>query len=238
MRRLARLVFVATIAGGTVLASAPAAMAGGPTSVLLVSPSSGSIAALYVTDDRYYQLQRALGEQPAADGGAPDLHGGAGTTAINVTWLIHDVMVWRVDRVFVNVDGGPWVETRTSFDGPVHAQPATVHRSSDPALLLALLDRLGLPGDGVAANGHAPDGAGSDGIGSGGAASGGAASDGRGAEPTASGRPASTAVQEPAGGAPFGWWWVVAGLVVGAALGAGARPVITLLARTRIAGRA
>lgn len=131
-------------ATASLMAAAPVAWAGGPTSVLLVAPAEGRAAALYTTDQDYGRLLRALGEQPVADPKAPDLHGGPGTAAINVTWLVHDVSVWRVDRVFVDVAGGPWVLTSLSFDGPQVDAPGTVHRAGQPEVLLSLLGSLGL----------------------------------------------------------------------------------------------
>src|ERR671931_11148 len=68
-------------------------------------------AALYATDEAYGRLERLLVENPSPDPAAPDVHGGPGSDAINVTWLIHDVSVWRVDRVFTDAPGGPWIET-------------------------------------------------------------------------------------------------------------------------------
>jgi hypothetical protein len=141
-----RFTAVMVAIGTVLLIAAPPASAGGPTSVLLVSPTSEKTASLYTSDAAYDQLQRALGQNPTADSQAPSMHGGPGTSAINVTWLIHDVQVWRVDRVFMDGPDGPWVETLSSYEGIQFDQVGILHRAVDPQLLLGLLDKLGLRG--------------------------------------------------------------------------------------------
>jgi hypothetical protein len=122
--------------------AAPTAFAGGPTSVILVNPGTGKSAALYNSDADYTTLMEALGPRPPVPDG-PDLHGGPGTSAINITWLIHDVQVWRIDHVFMNEDGGPWVETYESFDGTAtFDQRGVVHKAANPQTLKALFDNM------------------------------------------------------------------------------------------------
>lgn len=120
------------------------AYAGGPTSVILVDPKTGKTAALYTNDKDYDLLVDALGPRPPVPDG-PDLHGGPGSSAINVTWLIHDVQVWRIDRVFLDDStGGPWVETaEVPFtDSVPYDQHGVVHRAQNPTVLRALLASL------------------------------------------------------------------------------------------------
>jgi hypothetical protein len=115
--------------------------------VLLVSPARQATASLYTTDEAYQRLARLVGENPTRDPGAPDLEGGPGSDAVNVTWLVHDVQVWRVDRIFTDAKGGPWIETLISPDGRLtFDQPGAVHRSSDAKELIALLTALKLLG--------------------------------------------------------------------------------------------
>jgi hypothetical protein len=140
MKRLAALVLA------LFLLAAPAAFAGGPTSVILVNPGTGKTAALYNEDVQYESLMKALGDQvPAADPAAPTLHGGPGSSALNITWLMHDVQVWRIDHVFMDMEGGPWVETYLSYAGNItFDQRGIVHKPSDPtALQKVLFDQLG-----------------------------------------------------------------------------------------------
>ena len=33
-----------------------------------------------------------------------------------MTWLIHDVAVWRVDRVYLGDEGGPWIATQSDMN--------------------------------------------------------------------------------------------------------------------------
>jgi hypothetical protein len=119
------------------------AYAGGPTSVIIVDPTTGRSAALYTNDKDYGLLMDVLGPRPPVTDG-PDLHGGPGSSAVNVTWLIHDVSVWRIDHVFLDDPAGPWVETaEPPFNDPVSFdQHGVVHRASNPAALRALLANL------------------------------------------------------------------------------------------------
>src|SRR2546423_11493579 len=95
--RLAALFAVVTT---LLVLGAPAAFAGGPTSVILVNPQTGATAALYNSSIDYQALNDALGEAPQQPvPGTPDLHGGPGSSAFNITWLMHDVQVWRSDPV-------------------------------------------------------------------------------------------------------------------------------------------
>jgi hypothetical protein len=143
---------------GVVLA-APSS-AGGPTSVLLVNPDTGRVAALYTSDPRYQRLSDLVGAsfgvsspspQPTASGSGGYLVGSGG---INVTWLVHDVQVWRVDRILVDGAGHVSVATQQDESGGSiwDVQPVT-HAPSDARALLALLDGLGLraPGSPAAA---------------------------------------------------------------------------------------
>jgi hypothetical protein len=148
MRRFTRLVAVAAGAAALVLVVPVPASAGGPTSVLLVSPGRHATASLYTTDEAYARLLRMVGENPVADPAAPDVHGGPGSDAINVTWLVHDVQIWRVDRVFTDAAGGPWIETVLLTEGgSAFEKPGVKHRATDPKELVALLSALKLLGE-------------------------------------------------------------------------------------------
>jgi hypothetical protein len=69
---------------------------------------------------------------------------------VTLTWLIHDVGVWRIDRVFLGAEGGPWISTQTDTDGTHQiADPPIWHRSADGKELTALLNRLGVGLTGV-----------------------------------------------------------------------------------------
>ncbi|UQT56769.1 hypothetical protein M4V62_17615 [Streptomyces durmitorensis] len=133
---------------------APQAVAGGPTSVLVVSPESGQSTALYVSEKEYGELERCLGtigdigkgrrEQP------PGLDMGDGSRQINVTWMVHDVQPWRVDRAYPVASGSKdgkgakavWIHTTTDVD----SMTGTWHKAEDPARLTALFKKLGVMG--------------------------------------------------------------------------------------------
>ncbi|MEQ4208970.1 hypothetical protein [Actinopolymorpha sp. B9G3] len=123
------------------------AHAGGPTSVLVVSPQKGVTASAYHSDDEYALLSRALDESPVAQKGAPvDQVLGPGGSQTNVTWLVHDISIWRLDRILVDTEEGVWINTREAWEGDaVDLDGAGVwHRSPDPEGLLALLGRWGM----------------------------------------------------------------------------------------------
>lgn len=142
------------------VAVAAPAQAGGPTSVLLVAPESGRTAALYVDDADYEALGRLVG---AFQQGVPDSTVDPTDTShesgrrITVTWLIHDVQVWRVDRVYVGADDGPWIATQGSLAEPggIWDTPVTWHQAADGPALTSLLDRLGVGA--VAGSAAVPD---------------------------------------------------------------------------------
>ena len=199
---------------------AASASAGGPTSVLIANPTAGASAALYVTDADYTTLQRALEPGDVTSSDPPTLASGPGTAAINVTWLIHDVTVWRVDRILL--DAGPhlWVQTTlVGADGIDWTGTGEWHPASDTEAVYEVLDRLDvLPGEPGAGAAAAADGDGTLG---------------------------ETFVQEATSAAPGGGnggtdtgsvWWLVSGVVAGAVLGAVARPLVAdLSARRRFA---
>ncbi|MFD4694662.1 hypothetical protein [Streptomyces sp. NPDC058463] len=141
VRRLAVLV---TVLGLGVLL-APSAVAGGRTSVLITSPSSGEASALYVSDPRFGRLSRLLGPPDKGDRLLPpSLDGSVATRQINVTWMALDLQPTRTDRVFPGADPDTvWIHTAAQV-------PATYrglwHRAAEPRKLVALLDSLGLMG--------------------------------------------------------------------------------------------
>ncbi|TDD69310.1 hypothetical protein E1262_13395 [Jiangella aurantiaca] len=146
--RLARPAAVTLVLGALVVAAAPAS-AGGPTSVLLVSPSTGLSASLYTTDEAYTTLMTQLDAEPVAapDRGVAPPH--VGGDQIVVTWMVHDVQPWRVDRITFDGDGLPeWVHTTQAMGaGPIEFDDAGLwHRPDDPEALADLMADLGLIG--------------------------------------------------------------------------------------------
>ncbi|HEU5471559.1 MAG TPA: hypothetical protein VFV67_12975 [Actinophytocola sp.] len=196
MRTLLRISGGAVAAALVLLAAPLPASAGGPTSVLLASPTRGVAAALYNNDSEYQQLMSLVGNSPAQDKDAPNLKGGPGSDAVNITWLIHDVQVWRVDRVFVDGANGPWIETVVAMDGgSVWEKEGVVHRG-DPGLV-KLLTTMRLVG---------PDAASNQGV---------LAELAPAPAANAQTAPAAAPAEEPA---DVDWVWALAGVAVGAVL--------------------
>ena len=128
------------------LVAAPAG-AGGPTSALLSVPGAGSTASLYYTDPEYDELAGLVGMAETIGTFERDEPGvshesGPGVT---ITWLIHDIEVWRVDRIYLGGKDGPWISTQVpSNHRSIQESQVAWHQPTDGARLTALLDELGL----------------------------------------------------------------------------------------------
>ena len=106
-----RILAVAVLAIAAAVGLPAASQAGGPTSVLITQPGQ-SAGALYYDDAAYDALLGLLPAdetrgEPLAPGGGVDYH---------LTWMVHDVMPWRFDRVQVAADGTAWVSTTFSAE--------------------------------------------------------------------------------------------------------------------------
>lgn len=124
------------------------ATAGGPTSAMLSVPGEGKTASLYYTDPAYDELAELVGATSPALSGKVDSSGrsherGPGVT---VTWLIHDVQPWRVDRIYLDGEGGPWIATQVMADetGSIWDSPVVWHQPTSGKALSMLLDELGV----------------------------------------------------------------------------------------------
>jgi hypothetical protein len=204
------LTFLLALAGCLFVAGT--ARAGGPTSALLVSPSTDQVAAVYYSDAEYERLHTLLGgDSPEADPAAtPSSHAGGGDY-ITVSWMIHDVTVWRIDRIFLGANE-PWIVTQmvdgqgTSgmYPGEAGDGTAVTHRSPDPAALQSLLTSFGLLGPASGSRG---------------------AGDGASFAPVAAPAAVPAAAETAAIGAASvdaragsPWWWALAGLAAGVLL--------------------
>jgi hypothetical protein len=124
---------------------ASSASAGGPTSVLVTSPTSGRATGLYYSDKEYGALQQLLGAADVGSRDQPPEVNMANARQINVTWMAHDMSPWRVDRVFP-VDSGPravWIHTAANMP---ETPDGYWHRADHPAELRSLLKKLGVMG--------------------------------------------------------------------------------------------
>ncbi|MFJ9740201.1 hypothetical protein [Streptomyces sp. NPDC101166] len=197
---------------GVVLGATPSA-AGGPTSVLLASPTSRETASLYGTDNDYGRLDRLLHDSGGAGGAGPTKLDEVTGHMINITWLAHDVHPWRVDRVYWLRPGdrGIWIETSLEDSSAGTSSAGAWHQPKNPARLRTLFTELGVMGE-------------SAGTGAGGLS--GAAEGPAPGAAKASAKP-SAGVDEPvarsaASGDPAlgtGWWWAIPALALGLALG-------------------
>jgi hypothetical protein len=208
--------------------SALPASAGGPTSVLLASPTSRTAAALYNSGGDYDRLATAIGLERsfAADRSVPSRLGvGPGSGSINITWLMHDVFVWRVDRVQIEPDGKVWLNTTLSKENGelVFDDEGVWHQAAEPKQLVALLTKLGV-WDGAGSKQADPDNA---------IVTGGTGSE---AAPPAAQKPAPTGATTTVAASSVSPWWLAAIGLLGAALGLAIRPALAMAARFRSRG--
>ncbi|MFC5954454.1 hypothetical protein ACFP51_08125 [Streptomyces pratens] len=199
------------------------ASAGGPTSVLVVSPESEETASLYHADKGYGELERLLGPIGTGMREKPPEAALASARLINVTWMVHDVTPWRVDRVFLaDMGQDAWIHTAGHL---AETTNGLWHRAEHPSDVHKFLFELGVMGKTSGSGTHSgihpapwgtagPDGAGSDTARSGPERDAGAA------------RADGTA---PTAAEGTGWWWAIPGVVGGAALGLILRPYVMRL---------
>ncbi len=146
MHRFRASLTVALLVAASLMLSRPAS-AGGPTSALLSVPGEGKTASLYYTDPEYDALADLVGIESETGTGKVDQSGlghdnGPGVT---VTWLIHDVTPWRVDHIYLEGKGAPWIATQVSGESGMNwDSPVVWHQPASAAELVALLDKLGV----------------------------------------------------------------------------------------------
>jgi uncharacterized protein (TIGR02246 family) len=136
---------VATLLSAAVLVPAPAG-AGGPTSALLSIPGSGQTASLYYTDPEYDELSGLVGvaEPSGTFDGEESGSGHESGPGVTVTWLVHDVEPWRVDRIYLGDKGEVWISTQMGFGASLWDNPPVWHQPANGKRLAALLGELGL----------------------------------------------------------------------------------------------
>ncbi|GGP72518.1 hypothetical protein GCM10010278_58430 [Streptomyces melanogenes] len=201
------------------LLAAPTAHAGGPTSVLIVSPESQQTAARYSSDADYSTLMTLLGQpNQGQKERPPSLDAAMHSRQINVTWMAHDIAPWRLDRVFTSDDTTTvWIHTAADLSRTFNGY---WHRSQSPAELRALLKKLGVMGPvtGTGSTGVAPQ---------------------EWTTPPAEPEPEQVESATITAGksastnsTTTGWWWALPGLTIGAALALLIRPWATHLPAT------
>jgi hypothetical protein len=155
LRRILLALLLALLAVGV---APPSAYAGGPTSVLMVSPNQQQARAAYHSDSVYAALTASVGEGQTGPNAPPAGLATGGGEDVRLTWLIHDMQVWRIDRIHLTSANGMWIETVIdhSGGGRMFEVPAHWHRPADEAALTAVLSEVGLLGDSGAAPGNAP----------------------------------------------------------------------------------
>lgn len=114
-----------------------------PTSVLLAEPVLDTTTALSAADATYAQLSALLeSDRNSIRTRRPGV--GALGPPVIITWLVNDVEVARVDRVYLEAPGGPWIATEVLRAGAYPAARTGWHRSDDPDRLPQLLGELGV----------------------------------------------------------------------------------------------
>lgn len=218
MRRIRELVAALgalAMAVAVVLLSAPTATAGGPTSVLVVSPESEESAALYYSDKEYGELQSLLGESGRGTPEEPPGLGVGSGRQINVTWLVHDVSPWRVDRVYPDTAGGGDVWIHTATDVP-KSMNGYWHKVGQPDEVRTLFKKLGVLGESAGEGSGAVD-----------YPAPWQMTEDASAAPAEQSRTTAAATT----GDGTDWWWAIPGAAAGAVLALLLRPLLPEVAR-------
>ncbi|ADB32839.1 hypothetical protein Kfla_3785 [Kribbella flavida DSM 17836] len=201
------------------------AQAGGPTSVLLSAPGIPKVVATGYDDPRYAELGWLVGEEPPQGGPESEQDHAVGAY-VRAAWLIHDMAVWRLDVIYPDAPGGPWIATTRDVTGSGTLPEKPVwHRAADSVRLVKLLVAMGLLGGKPNATTGAPtslptavsnDGATPDGTATGGVTGGGTTE----AHPTGAGATdgSPAAAEITAESAFSGWRWAIPGAILGALL--------------------
>jgi hypothetical protein len=146
-RKIIALLVTVLAAGAWSASTAAPAHAGGPTSVLMTNPATRRAHALYYSDQAYQRLASGVGAFGPESGSAqrPQSVVDDFGSEIRLTWLIHDMSIWRIDRVRITPQDGTWVETLVQVaDGDIFSRPANWHRAADLKLLMGSLKAAGL----------------------------------------------------------------------------------------------
>ncbi|MDO0935781.1 hypothetical protein QQY66_30380 [Streptomyces sp. DG2A-72] len=189
------------------LLGAPPASAGGPTSVLLASPTTQQATGLYSTAPEYNRLQTLLDRTNRgldADKRARELASASGEY-VNITWMVHDVAPWRQDSVIVSDAEDIWINTALGTPPEGNDQWKKAERPAQLHTLLAqlgVIDKVSNPGSAGAAD------------------KGGTADKGSTADTAATTtRAATTGASDDTD-----WWWALPGAAAGAVLALVLRP--------------
>jgi hypothetical protein len=147
--KLRRLLLALLLALLTVGVAPLPAYAGGPTSVLMTSPGRQQARAAYHSDSVYSALADAVGEGQTGPNAPPAGLAIGGGEDVRLTWLVHDMQIWRIDRIHLSSADGMWIETVVDHtgEGRMLERPAHWHRAADADGLLAALSAAGLLGD-------------------------------------------------------------------------------------------
>lgn len=229
MRNRVRSVLIALATAATIgVISTGNATAGGPTSVIIVNPATGEANALYHDDADYQVLHDALAPAEGMSVERPSqLAHGPGSSAINITWLIHDVEVWRIDYVRIDLKY-VWVKTTTIAGAAPYEADGQWHVAADAEAVVGVLDRLGVLSDELLEKG------GWDVTGSGNAAAAPAGDSDNAAAAGDGDAAVAERAQQPMSSAPPivpAWQWIAAAAASGLAVGALARPALAYLRR-------
>jgi hypothetical protein len=93
---------------------------------------------------------KAIGESatppPGVDESRPAWSTDPAGPTVTLSWLSQDVTVWRLDRVYLTAEGGPWISSQTLGDGadPWAEAPLWHSVAANGKELSLLLDQLGV----------------------------------------------------------------------------------------------
>lgn len=143
MKRWMRRTVLLIVLGLAGVGALPA-HAGGPTSVLLSAPNAGKVVAAGYEDKVYGQLQALLDTETSGIEVPEQQQEHASGNYVRATWMIHDMTPWRLDLIYPDAPGGPWIATTESAGGGQLPDKPVWHRATNDVQLVKLLVSLGL----------------------------------------------------------------------------------------------
>lgn len=143
MRRMIVVVALA-VAGALLVLSGSPAVAGGPTSMMLVNHEGSRAAALLNGSPDYAALEEFVQQSTPSQMQSPT---DANTRwAVRGVWYLHEVTPWRTNAFVMATDGKLWICTAESYGGSVAGEECSWGVAPQPKQLIALLTRQGLLG--------------------------------------------------------------------------------------------
>jgi len=142
-RWLRRTVLMLAVLLLTAIGVTPA-QAGGTSTVLLSAPGIPKVVAVGYYEQTYKDLTQLM--DPAQSRNLVPEEDRASGSFIRAVWMINDEAPWRLDMIYPDAPGGPWIATQTGTGNGNLASKPVWHRATNDVALIKLLVTRGLLG--------------------------------------------------------------------------------------------